>query len=693
MQQTFLEGGHKVSALCCPGVWVWLAELTGSAGNLSFLPRSTQPSLLQLHAMWLQVKQLRSQLEGQRQAHEHELALLAAQLRQETEVASAKLQRDAVAAEGTAFEGQLVALQQAQAAAQERLREWRTALLQQRQEVEAESAAAHASMQVCCLSAGNASMLQRQGVLHSKAEQVGSGCNLAPIYQMCSTLTPDPRRVLNPLPALQKHQADLLQQQRDMQQHSQEAAAALQQQKEAMLEQQHSLQVWKAGAERSAVRAEHSPDQQKAVRSLENQPAPADFVNQLQQDQHPVAAALQLSDSAAAAAQGSLELRAASQAASNRAAASEPSSPIAPQQEVAAVQHGRVPASASSPGLSRSASPADGSRKQGGTSTSSPAGGTGAGVQRAGSGGLSSDGNRPAYGRRSSLQSGGSQLERQPSGASGHWQSEADRGLPADSLPGRGHQPEQQSEVGHLERRPPAPAAVRALPTVSQMQGAKAATVGPVPGRREQQTNAASPPASPALALEPAATREGPTTPPSASQTGLSTHSGSVYTPPAAPSRQHGTALAAQQAGDPDARADSASSDEFSYFTNSLAVGSADGNKTQLPKAGAAPVARLGAAGAALQQRAAAGGVVLHPQKSGGSLAASGKLPEPAAGPKAGGAAEGLLQLSRALPKQQQEQEELNGDRRSALLEAPSSTSGQLLCTADTPPDGSTHRC
>ena len=95
------------------------------------------------------MEQLRSQLEGQRQAHEHELALLAAQLKQETETASAKLQQEAVAAEGTEFEGQLVALQQAQAAAQERLREWRTALLQQQQEVEAESAATLASMQVC----------------------------------------------------------------------------------------------------------------------------------------------------------------------------------------------------------------------------------------------------------------------------------------------------------------------------------------------------------------------------------------------------------------------------------------------------------------------------------------------------------------------------------------------------------------
>ena len=105
------------------------------------------------------MKQLRTQLEGQRQAHEHELALLAAQLKQETEAASAMLQQDAVAAEGTEFEGQVVALQQAQAAAQERLREWRTALLQQQQEVEAESAAALASMQVCCCCqcfAGNA---------------------------------------------------------------------------------------------------------------------------------------------------------------------------------------------------------------------------------------------------------------------------------------------------------------------------------------------------------------------------------------------------------------------------------------------------------------------------------------------------------------------------------------------------------
>ena len=116
------------------------------------------------------MKQLRSQLEGQRQAHEHELALLAAQLKQETELASAKLQQEAVAAEGTELEGQLVALQQAQAAAQERLREWHIALLQQQQEVEAESAAALASMQVCCFSSASLAslaMLQRQGLLDS----------------------------------------------------------------------------------------------------------------------------------------------------------------------------------------------------------------------------------------------------------------------------------------------------------------------------------------------------------------------------------------------------------------------------------------------------------------------------------------------------------------------------------------------
>ena len=248
--------------------------------------------------------------------------------------------------------------------------------------------------------------------------------------------------------------------------------------------------------------------------------------------------------------------------------------------------------------------------------------------------------------------------------------------------------------MGSLKRRLPAPAAVRALPTVSQMQGAKAATVGPVPGSHEQQTEAASLPTSPVLALNPAATQEGATTSPSASQTGLSTPSGSVYTPPAAPSRQPGTALAAQRVGDADARADSASSDEFSCFTNSLAVGSADINNTQLPKAGAAPVARLGAERAAVQQRAAASGVDLHPEMSGGRLAAFGKSPESAVGPKAEGGAEGLLQLSRAPPGQQQEQEELSGDQRSALLEAPSITSGQLLCTAyHLSRDGSTHRC
>ena len=491
----------------------------------------------------------------------------------------------------------------------------------------------------------------------------------APFYWICSTLTPDPRRDWYPLPALQKHQAALLQQQSDMQQHAKEAAAALQQQKEAMLEQQDSLQLRKAGAERSAVRAEANADQQRASRTLEKQSASAGFVSQQQQDQQPVAAALQLPDSVAAAAKGSLELGAANQAANNWAAASDLSSQVAPKQEAAAVQHGRAPASAGSPGVSRTASPADSSRKQGGTSNSSPAGGTGAGVQCAGSRRLSSDGNRPAYGRRSSLQGGGGQLEQQPSRTGGHWQSNAKTGLPADSLPARGHQPEQQTEAGSLEWRPPAPAAVKSLPTVGQMQGAKAANVAPtgsspVPGSHEQQMDAASLPASSALALEPAAAQEGVTTSSSASQTGLSTPSGSVYTPPAAPSRQPGTSLAPQQVGDPDARTDSASSDEFSYFTNSLAVGSADITNTQLPKAGAAPVARLGTERPALQQRAAAGGVVLHPEMLGGRLAASGKPLESAVRPRAEGGAEGLLQLSRAQPEQQQEQEELIGDRR-----------------------------
>lgn len=494
---------------------------------------------------------------------------------------------------------------------------------------------------------------------------------------MCSTLTPDPRGKLNPLTALQKHHADLLQQQRDMQQYSRKAAAAVQPQKEAVLEQQQSLQLRKAGGEHSAVKAEQDADQQKAARSWENQSAFADSVSQLQQSQQPVAAALQLPDSAAPAVPGSLEsgwgIRpAANLAANNCAAASDSSSQVAPQQEVAAVQHGREPVSAGSHVLNRSASPADASREQGGASNSSPAGGTGAGVLCPGGRGLSSDGSRPAYGRRSFLQGSGSQLDRQQSRAVSHWQSAADTGLPADSPPGRGHQPEQQSEVGSLETRPPAPAAVRALPTVSQMQGAKAATVAPtgsspVPGRHEQQMAAAFLPASPALALEPAASQEGATTSPSTSQTGLSTPSDSVYTPPAMPSRQPGTTLAAQQGGGPDAHAESASSDEFSYFTNSLAVGSADINNTQLPKAGAAPAAQWGAEGAALQQRAAASGVVLRQEQSGGSLAATGRPPESAAVPKAEVGAGGLLQLSRVLPEQQQEQEQLPGHRRLAL--------------------------
>lgn len=133
------------------------------------------------------MEQLRSQLEGQRQAHEHELALLAARLKQETEAASAKLQQEAVAAEGTELEGRLAALRQAQAAAQERLRDWRIALLQQQQEVEAESAAALASMQVCCVCqcfAGNASMVQRQGLPYCQVEQMG----LAAIWQSAKIL-------------------------------------------------------------------------------------------------------------------------------------------------------------------------------------------------------------------------------------------------------------------------------------------------------------------------------------------------------------------------------------------------------------------------------------------------------------------------------------------------------------------------
>ena len=484
----------------------------------------------------------------------------------------------------------------------------------------------------------------------------------APVYWICSTLTPDRRRDWYPLPALQKHQADLLQQQSDMQQHSKEAAAALQQQKEAMLEQQDSLQLRTAGAERSDVRVEQNADQQRAARTVEKQSASAGFVSRQQQQQQPVAAALQLPDSVAAAAKGSLELGAANQAANNWAATSDLSSQVAPEQEAAAVQHGRAPASAGSPGVSRTVSPADSSRKQGGTSNRCPAGGTGAGVQCAGSRRLSSDGSRPAYGRRSSLQGGGSQLEQQPSRTGGHWQSDAKTGLPADSLPARGHQPEQQTEAGSLEWRPPAPAAVKSLPTVGQMQGATAANVAPtgsspVPGSHEQQMEAASLPAS-------SAAQEGVTTSSSASQTGLSTPSGSVYTPPAAPSRQPGTSLAPQQVGDPDARADSASSDEFSYFINSLAVGSADITHTQLPKAGAAPVARLGTERPALQQRAAASGVVLHPETLGGRLAASGIPLESAVRPKAEGGAEGLLQLSKGHLEQQQEQEELIGDRR-----------------------------
>ena len=148
LQQTLLRGGTGFKGCA--------AQVSGSgwpvdclSGNMLLLPSRTQAnSTAAFHLV--QVKQLRSQLEGQRQAHEHELALLAAHLKQDTELAAAKLHQEAVAAGGAEFEGQLVALQQAQAAAQERLREWRSALLQQQQEIEAESAAALASMKVCC---------------------------------------------------------------------------------------------------------------------------------------------------------------------------------------------------------------------------------------------------------------------------------------------------------------------------------------------------------------------------------------------------------------------------------------------------------------------------------------------------------------------------------------------------------------